>query len=53
MIDESTASTASDFQEFQYCQYRLPCGICTKTNSICPLGGRVPTITWTANGPSD
>lgn len=20
-----------------YCAYRLPCGICTRTNSVCPL----------------
>lgn len=53
MNNENTASTASDFQEFQYCQYRLPCGICTRTNSMCPLITNTPTITLTANGPSD
>ena len=21
----------------EYCGYRLPCGICTRTNQICPL----------------
>lgn len=21
----------------EYCVYRLPCGICTRTNQICPL----------------
>lgn len=54
MIDESTTSTALNFQGDQYCQYRLPCGICAKTNSICPLSWSVPTITCTAiNGSSD
>ena len=39
----------------QYCFNRLPCGICMRTNSMCPIGGNaypypeVPTITW-SNG---
>lgn len=27
--------TAIDYS--QYCAYRLPCGVCTRTNSYCPL----------------
>lgn len=27
------------------CWYRLPCGICTKTNSVCPF--YTYKITWT------
>lgn len=23
----------------EYCWYRLPCGICTRTNEFCPLSG--------------
>lgn len=42
-----------------YCFNRLPCGICTRTNSFCPLGGQYNvTPTWgstittgTGNGP--
>lgn len=29
-----------------YCSYRLPCGICQRTNSICPLSGGICTPTW-------
>ena len=41
---------------WQYCFNRLPCGICTRTNMMCPMGPsnsnpypEVPTITW-SNG---
>ena len=30
-----------------YCNFRLPCGICQRTNSICPLSGGICTPTWT------
>lgn len=29
------------------CIYRLPCGICTRTNTICPM--QTTQITWTTN----
>ena len=29
-----------------YCFYRLPCGICQRTNSMCPLGNGTWTPTW-------
>lgn len=29
----------------QHCEYRLPCGICQRTNTICPLQTQGPTIT--------
>lgn len=29
-----------------YCFYRLPCGICQRTNSMCPLGSGTWTPTW-------
>lgn len=29
----------------QYCAYRLPCGICTRTNSYCPLSNGME-VTW-------
>lgn len=30
-------TTAMDYD--QYCFNRLPCGICQRTNQICPLAG--------------
>lgn len=30
---------------YQYCAYRLPCGICTWTNTYCPMQG-ITTLTW-------
>lgn len=24
---------------YNYCFHRLPCGVCTRTNSICPMNG--------------
>lgn len=56
-MDNNTtgAPTANSTTYSQYCSFRLPCGICTRTNSICPLGSgwtawwqmpqSVPTIT--------
>lgn len=32
----------------QYCAYRLPCGICTRTNTYCPLFSGTIDVTWTA-----
>ena len=37
--------TAVDYR--QYCWYRLPCGICTRTNTLCPLSGGTVQVTWT------
>lgn len=31
----------------QYCTYRLPCGICSRTNSYCPIFNGTVDITWT------
>lgn len=30
---------------YQYCAYRLPCGICTWTNTYCPMQ-EIATLTW-------
>lgn len=45
----SDSSTISDFLSYsQHCSYRLPCGICTRTNGFCPLGsGAVPSLAAT------
>ena len=29
-----------------YCQYRLPCGYCTKLDRICPMCPITVTPTW-------
>lgn len=31
---------------YQDCPHRLPCGICTKTNSMCPLSPGIMKPTW-------
>ena len=38
-MDNTTtgAPTANSTTYSQYCSFRLPCGVCTRTNSICPL----------------
>ena len=36
----------------QYCAYRLPCGICTRTNSYCPIFNGTVGITWTTESTS-
>lgn len=36
----------------QYCAYRLPCGICTRTNAPCPLNYGHIEITWASAGTS-
>ena len=28
------------------CVYRLPCGICTRTNSYCPISNGTVDVTW-------
>ena len=44
MVEQTTTGTGTASTTYsQYCSFRLPCGICTKTNSICPLGSG-----WTA-----
>jgi len=39
-------STANDLNYGSYCFYRLPCGVCTRTNSICPLSCNTITPSW-------
>ena len=43
---DNTINTSSYINNYtNYCSYRLPCGICQRTNSICPLSGGIYT-TW-------
>ena len=30
-----------------YCSYRLPCGICSRTNAVCPVGVTTTVTTTT------
>lgn len=36
----------TEFNYSQYCAYRLPCGICTRTNMQCPLPCGTVEVTW-------
>jgi hypothetical protein len=42
----ATTSTVTNNSYRYYCTYRLPCGICTRTDSYCPLTHTLPDITW-------
>lgn len=44
---DNTINTSSYINNYtNYCSYRLPCDICQRTNSICPLSGGTWTPTW-------
>ena len=45
---ENNATGATTYSAF-YCVNRLPCGVCTRTMSICPLDGNAITVTPTWN----
>ena len=45
--ESKTYSYGSDYS--QYCPHRLPCGICGRTNSFCPLGGSNLPLTPTCD----
>ena len=45
---DNTINTSSYINNYtNYCFYRLPCGICQRTNSICPFSGGICAPTWT------
>lgn len=47
----STGYYTPDIQsQYSRCVHLLPCGICERTNQICPLNGYKPS--WTTEGPS-
>lgn len=46
----TTSATTTDSYS-NYCSYRLPCGVCVRTNSMCPRWYS-HSITWTSNNPS-
>ena len=55
--DTSTTTNTTGWHNGNYCMYRLPCGVCTRTNSVCPLNGyqgpiwKLPDITCGPNAP--
>lgn len=36
---------------YETCAYRLPCGVCIRTNSMCPIGyyANTPIVTCTSS----
>ena len=41
----------TSFNYDNYCSWRLPCGICQRTNQVCPRPDypNTPHITWTSS----
>ena len=37
MEKNCTGQTTTSYSYSQYCSFRLPCGICTRTNTTCPI----------------
>lgn len=44
----STIGTSTADSYSNYCSYRLPCGVCIRTNAMCPKQYS-PSITWTTS----
>lgn len=54
----TTGNTTGFYQEYPYfnttCSHLLPCGICDRTNTFCPIHGTRPyEPTWTTNSIGD
>lgn len=47
-LNSHTTSTTTADSYSNYCSYRLPCGICIRTNAMCPKWYS-HSITWTAS----
>ena len=47
-ISTGTTSTGTTASPWDYCAERLPCGLCQKTNMICPYYSQKIEITWQA-----
>jgi len=50
MYNDNTTAVKSNAYNAEYCTYRLPCGICTRTNAMCPLQNNWH-ISW-SDGPT-
>ena len=46
MNDQAT-NTVNNQTYAAYCSFRLPCGICTRTNSYCPIAGNTFSSPYT------
>ena len=44
-MNEQATNTISTYGN--YCTFRLPCGICTRTNSYCPIAGNTISSPYT------
>lgn len=42
-------TTGSINYNYNYCFHRLPCGVCMRTNSICPMSEQSIQPTWGPN----
>ena len=47
-LNSHTTGTSTADSYSYYCSYRLPCGICMRTNAMCPRQYS-PSITWTTS----
>ena len=51
---DNTINTSSYINNYtNYCSYRLPCGVCQRTNSICPLSDGIQKSPWNISCTSD
>ena len=48
MISETTYTNTDTNQTMSLCPYRLPCGICSKLEKLCPKYGEYQ-ISWTSS----
>lgn len=46
----STIGTGYGKYDYQSCPWRLPCGICQRSNSICPMQTNRYEPMWSLNG---
>ena len=44
-MNEQVTNTISTYGD--YCTFRLPCGICIRTNSYCPIAGNTISSPYT------
>lgn len=43
---ENLDYTLANANYWQFCSYRLPCGICSRTMTICPFNNDGTKVTW-------
>ena len=47
MNDINTTGTTYP-KPWEYCSYRLPCGLCQRTNTVCPYYAQNISVTYEA-----